>query len=66
MKRYLLFGLALACAASAPAQANETFDLKFSSWVPPAHAMHVAIKRWGDSISAASKGSIKARLGEFG
>ena len=55
MKRYLLFGLALAFAG--PVKAEENFDLKFSSWVPPAHAMHAAIKRWGDSIAAASKGT---------
>jgi TRAP-type C4-dicarboxylate transport system substrate-binding protein len=59
MKRYLLFGLALAFAGPAKA---ENFDLKFSSWVPPAHAMHAAIKRWGDSIAAASKGTIKVTL----
>jgi TRAP-type transport system periplasmic protein len=60
MRRYLLFGWLLACAA--PAQADESFDLKFSSWVPPAHAMHAAVKRWGDSITAASGGTIKVTL----
>lgn len=60
MRRYLLFGWLLAFAA--PAQADESFDLKFSSWVPPAHALHAAVKRWGDSIAAESKGTIKVTL----
>jgi TRAP-type C4-dicarboxylate transport system substrate-binding protein len=60
MKRYLLFGLLLTCVA--PAQADENFELKFSSWVPPAHAMHVAIKQWSESIAKASNGTIKITL----
>ena len=60
MRRCLLFGLALAFAGQA--RAEEKFDLKFSSWVPPAHAMHAAIKRWGDSIASDSKGTITVTL----
>ena len=60
MKRHLLFGLALAFAL--PVKAEEKFDLKFSSWVPPAHAMHAAIKQWGDSIAKDSNGTIKVTL----
>ena len=57
MKRYLACALLMALAA--PVRAEESFDLKFSSWVPPAHAMHAAIKRRGESMTAASKGTIK-------
>jgi TRAP-type C4-dicarboxylate transport system substrate-binding protein len=60
MKRYLLFGLLLACAT--PCQADESFDLKFSSWVPPAHALHAAVKSWGESLAKASNGTIKVTL----
>jgi TRAP-type C4-dicarboxylate transport system substrate-binding protein len=60
MKRYLLMSLLLAFAF--PARAEENIELKFSSWVPPAHALHTAIKRWGDSMTAASKGSLKVTL----
>ncbi len=52
-----------ACLAALPAAAQDkTFDLKFSSWVPPAHAMHVSVKEWGDSIAKASGGTIKVTL----
>jgi TRAP-type C4-dicarboxylate transport system substrate-binding protein len=60
MKRLLLGSLLL--AFSLPAQAQDKVELKFSTWVPPAHALHTAIKRWGDSISAASNGGIKVTL----
>ena len=52
----------LLLAFSLPAQADENFDLKFSTWVPPAHALHTAIKQWSESIAKASNGSIKVTL----
>jgi TRAP-type transport system periplasmic protein len=61
MKR-LLLGSLLSLALAAPAQAQSKVELKFSTWVPPAHALHAAIKRWGDSIAEASKGSIKVTV----
>lgn len=56
-----LAAAALAVALPAAAQ-DKTFDLKFSSWVPPAHALHVSVKEWGDSISKATNGTIKVTL----
>ena len=60
MKRYLLFGLALAFAA--PAKADEKFDLRFSTFIPPAHVIHTTIKQWGKSIAKDSNGTIKITL----
>lgn len=59
--------LAIAAAAVAafglPAAAQDkSFDLKFSSWVPPSHGMHPAIKDWGDSIAKATGGTLKVTL----
>jgi TRAP-type C4-dicarboxylate transport system substrate-binding protein len=57
------FAFLAACLAVMPAAAQEkTFDLKFSSWVPPAHAMHVSIKEWGESIAKATNGTVKVTL----
>jgi TRAP-type C4-dicarboxylate transport system substrate-binding protein len=61
MKRLLLGGLLL-LFCSLPVQAQKTVELRFSTWVPPAHALHTAIKQWGDSITADSKGSIKVTV----
>jgi TRAP-type C4-dicarboxylate transport system substrate-binding protein len=61
MKR-LLLGSVLLLALALPSRADDKIDLKFSTWVPPAHALHAAIKRWGDSIATASGGSIKVTL----
>lgn len=41
---------------------DENIELRFSSWVPPQHAMHTAVKEWSDSISAASNGTITVTL----
>lgn len=64
MKKYAIaFAAALLAAFSLPALAQDkTFDLKFSSWVPPSHGMHPAIKAWGDSLSKATNGTIKVTL----
>ena len=60
---FALTATAAAFAAALPASAQDkNFDLKFSSWVPPAHAMHIAVKEWGDSIAKDSNGTIKVTL----
>ena len=64
MKRHVIAVAAAALAAftlSVCAQ-DKTFDLKFSSWVPPSHGMHPAIKDWGDSITKATNGTVKVTL----
>jgi TRAP-type C4-dicarboxylate transport system substrate-binding protein len=57
------FAAALLASSAFPAAAQEkSFDLKFSSWVPPAHAMHVSIREWGASIAKATQGTVKVTL----
>ena len=59
----LAFAAAALAAFTLPASAQDkTFDLRFSSWVPPSHGMHPAIKEWGDSISKATNGTVKVTL----
>ena len=63
--RALILSLALAAGAFAGSAAlaqDQTFDLKFSSWVPPSHGMHPAIKAWGESMAKASNGTLKLGL----
>src|SRR3989304_2233039 len=62
-KHAVAVAVAALAAFTLPALAQDkTCDLKFSSWVPPAHALHVAVKEWGDSLSKATKGSVKVTL----
>lgn len=61
MRRFALSLAAIAAALPAAAQ-DKTFDLKFSSWVPPSHAMHISVKEWGDSIAKATNGTVKVTL----
>jgi len=58
---FAVAGLIASVALPAVAQ-DKNFDLKFSSWVPPAHALHIAVKEWGDSIAKATNGSVKVTL----
>lgn len=61
----IVFALATAAVAAftLPASAQDkSFDLKFSSWVPPSHGMHPAIKEWGDAITKATNGTVKVTL----
>ena len=59
----LAVALIAAFALPAPALAQDkAFTLKLSSWVPPSHGMHPAIKEWGESISRATDGTIKVTL----
>jgi TRAP-type C4-dicarboxylate transport system substrate-binding protein len=63
MKQSILAGLALAAMLAAPAPAQDrTFELKFSTWLPPSHGVHPVVKEWSDSIEKASKGTIKVTL----
>ncbi len=60
MKLYLMLGLSLAFAG--PANADEKFDLKFSTFIPPSHVIHATIKEWGESIAKESNGTVKITL----
>ena len=54
-----------ACALlmGAPAQAQDKpVNLKFSSWVPGQHPLNPALKDWGESLKAASGGTLNFSL----
>jgi len=62
--RYLLTALGLLAAlglSSAQAQ-DKTFNLKFSSWVPPAHPLNPSLIEWGKDIEKDSGGTIKSTM----
>ena len=47
----------------APAQAQDkTFDLKFSSWVPPAHPLNPSLIAWGKDIEKETNGTVKSTM----
>jgi TRAP-type C4-dicarboxylate transport system substrate-binding protein len=54
--------LMVGCVSPAALAQDKTFALKFSSWVPPSHGMHHAIKQWGESITKATNGTVKVTL----
>jgi TRAP-type C4-dicarboxylate transport system substrate-binding protein len=62
--RYLLTALGLLVALGlSPTQAQDkTFNLKFSSWVPPAHPLNPSLIAWGKDIENDSGGTIKSTM----
>src|SRR5262249_3519951 len=56
-----VFLLGLAAASPLGAQ-DKPVQLRFSHWVPTAHAMHPAAIAWAESIDKASNGSIKIAI----
>lgn len=59
----LLATTALLVAMTGWASAQDkNIELRFSSWVPPAHGMHDAVKAWSESIAKDSGGTIKVTL----
>jgi TRAP-type C4-dicarboxylate transport system substrate-binding protein len=62
--RYLLTALGLFVALGlSPVQAQDkTFNLKFSTWVPPAHPLNPSLIEWGKDIEKDSGGTIKSTL----
>src|SRR6202050_1868705 len=41
---------------------DKTFDLKFSTWVPPQHPLNPALIAWGKDIEKDTNGTVKATL----
>jgi TRAP-type C4-dicarboxylate transport system substrate-binding protein len=62
--RYLFtaLGLLVALGLSAAQAQDKTFNLKFSSWVPPAHPLNPSLIEWGKDIEKDSGGTIKSTL----
>ena len=55
----LLLGLGLVTGTQAQ---DKAVNLKFSSWVPGQHALNPSLKAWGDSLKAATDGSLNFTL----
>ncbi len=63
MRMILVAALVLIGLLPAPASAQDkSVTLKFSTWLPPSHGMHPALKEWGDSITKATSGTVKVTL----
>lgn len=54
--------LVLGLAATAPAQADQTFNLKISLWGPTTHPLYASMKEWADSVEKDSNGTLKSTL----
>ena len=63
--RNLLAGTIIAaaamCGSSALAQ-DKQVEIRFSHWVPPTHPLQAAITEWGESVKAASNGTISVTI----
>jgi TRAP-type C4-dicarboxylate transport system substrate-binding protein len=62
--RLLFAALGLLCTLGlSPLRAQDkTFDLKFSTWVPPQHPLNPALIAWGKDIEKDTNGTVKATL----
>jgi hypothetical protein len=60
--RYWFAALGLLCAVGlSPARAQDKeFNLKFSSWVPPAHPLNPSLIAWGKDIEKDTGGTVRA------
>ncbi|MBM3554134.1 MAG: TRAP transporter substrate-binding protein [Alphaproteobacteria bacterium] len=58
------FGAAIAALLSAGAAGaqDKVIDLKFSTWLPPAHPTNVSAKEWGDSLAKATNNTIRTTV----
>lgn len=54
----LLVGLGVSQAQAE----DQTFNLKFSSWVPPAHPLNPALIAWGQDIEKETHGTVKSTM----
>src|ERR1700736_4841476 len=55
-------GLFIALGLSPAGAQDKQFQLKFSSWVPPAHPLNPALIAWGQDIEKATGGPVKSAL----
>ena len=60
LSRSLLTTAALALSLGAAQAQDKPVALKFASWVPAQHALNPALVAWGESLKAASGGTLSA------
>ena len=62
LSRTLLTTAALAFSLGAAQAQDKPVALKFASWVPAQHALNPALVAWGESLKAASGGTLTATM----
>ena len=62
LTRTLLTTAALALSLGAAQAQDKPVALKFASWVPAQHALNPALVAWGESLKAASGGTLSATM----
>ncbi len=62
LSRTLLTTAALALSLGAAQAQDKPVALKFASWVPAQHALNPALVAWGESLKAASGGTLTATM----
>ena len=62
LSRTLLTPAALALSLGAAQAQDKPVALKFASWVPAQHALNPALVAWGESLKAASGGTLTATM----
>ena len=62
LSRSLLTTAALALSLGAAQAQDKPVALKFASWVPAQHALNPALVAWGESLKAASGGTLSATM----
>jgi len=62
LSRTLLTAAALAFSLGAAQAQDKPVALKFASWVPAQHALNPALVAWGESLKAASGGTLTATM----
>ena len=62
LPRTLLTTAALALSLGAAQAQDKPVALKFASWVPAQHALNPALVAWGESLKAASGGTLTATM----
>ncbi len=62
LTRTLLTTAALALSLGAAQAQDKPVALKFASWVPAQHALNPALVAWGESLKAASGGTLTATM----
>jgi len=58
---FAVAGILTAVAPALPAQ-DQTFDLKISTWVPPAHPLQKSLEEWGASVEKDSNGTLRSKV----
>src|ERR1044072_4956277 len=56
--RKAFLGMLLAASVTPAIAQEKNFDLKLAHWVPPSHPLQKAMEDWGNSLKAATNGSI--------